>query len=133
MRGLFEDVEHNVERSIAIKKLRKLLGNSLAYRIDPNAPTAEERDEAKAELPAANAKKGLLGKQLEARRNAILEADAEYQRPSADYAETKYRVTDLELMANKYKITVGVSDSLLFTVRAQGDSWEQVIQELTKK
>lgn len=60
-----------MERSIAIKKLRKLLGKSLAYRIDPNAPTREER--------------------------------------------------------------VGSSDGFFFTVLAQGDSWEHVVEKLTKK
>ena len=69
--------EQNVELSIAIKKLRKLLGKSLAYRIDPNAPTSEERDEAKAALPAATAEHRSVNKQVQARHSAILGADAE--------------------------------------------------------
>lgn len=122
-----------MERSIANKKLRRLLGKSLAYRIDPNAPTREGRDGAKAELRAATAKHGSVNKQLLARRSAILGADAEYQRLTADYAETRNRVAKLNSITASYKIKVGLSDGFFFTVRAEGDSWEQVIEQLTTK
>lgn len=122
-----------MERATAIKKLTKLLGKSVAYQIDPKAPSREERDEAHAELPAANAKSASLLKQLEARRSAILEADAEYRRLTVDYKEAKERNRRLLSITHKYKITVGVSNSLFFKVHAQGDSWEQVIEKLTKR
>lgn len=122
-----------MNRATAMKKLTKLLGKSVGYQIDPKAPSCEERDKAHAELPAARAKSVSLLKQLEARRSAILEADAEHRRLTADYKEVRERIGRLLSVTQKYKITVGVSNSLLFTIRAQGDSWEQVIEKLTEK
>ena len=40
----------------SLPKLRRLLGPHFAYRLNPDAPTQEERDEAVRLLPAAQAK-----------------------------------------------------------------------------
>jgi hypothetical protein len=133
MRGYFEDEENNVQRSIAIKKLKKLLGKSFTCDINPNAPTREERDKAEVELRAANAAQGSLGAQAEARRRAILGADAEYQRLTADYVEARSRSAELSSITFSYKIRVRSSNGLFSSVLAEGDSWEQVIDKLTKK
>jgi hypothetical protein len=37
------------------------------------------------------------------------------------------------LVTRHYKITVGVSNSMFFHIKAEGDSWEEVINQLTKK
>jgi hypothetical protein len=133
MRGYFEDEENNVQRSIAIKKLKKLLGKSFTYDINPNAPTREERDKARVEQRAANAEQGSLGVQAEARRRAILGADAEYQRLTADYVEARCRSAELSSIILSYKIRVRSSNGLFSSVLAEGDSWEQIIDKLTKK
>lgn len=122
-----------MERSIAIKKLGKLLGKSLGYRVDPKAPLQEERDAARAELRSANEAKKSLDEQRIARSREILQGDAEYQRLKAAYNDATKRCDALFSIANRYKITVGTSNSLFFTVHAQGDSWEQVIGKLTEK
>ena len=122
-----------MERAIAIKKLGKLLGKSLGYRVDPKAPNQEERDDAKAKLPNAIALREALGEQMEARRLAILRADAEYQQLKAAHEGAKKLCNELFSITCHYKITVGISGSLFFTVRAQGDTWEQVINKLTEK
>lgn len=71
---------------------------------------------------------------MEARRKAILEADAEYQALVAAWREAKDTAARNQSVAwNSYKITVGVTNSMFFHVKAQGDSWEDVIGQLTAK
>jgi len=119
-----------MERSVAIKKLGKLLGKQMAYRVDPKAPTPEERAAAREQLKAACAERDKLVEQLEARRKAILEVDAEYQSLKAARELAGKKVDKLGWIARHYKITVGTLNSLFFSVRAEGDSWEQVIAKI---
>lgn len=122
-----------MERSLAIKKLGKLLGKSFGYRVDPKAPNEEERIEARTKLKSAGVERDTLGKQREARLQEILQADAEYQRLKSEHAEAKKRCDELVSISYHYRFTVGVSNSMFFTVHAQGDSWEDVIGKLTEK
>jgi hypothetical protein len=122
-----------MERAVAIKKLGKLLGKSLGYRVDPKAPDQAERDEARAKLPEATAKRQDLSERMAARSKAILGADAEYQQLKADYMEVRKLCDELFSMTHHYRFTVGTSNGLFFHVKAQGDSWEEVIGKLTEK
>jgi len=122
-----------MERAVAIKKLGNLLGKSLGYRVDPKAPLQEERDEARAKLPDATARRKALNDKMVARSREILEADIEYQRLRVEYTQAKKVCDELFGITCHYRFTVGTSNSLFFTVRAQGDSWEQVIEKLTEK
>ena len=122
-----------MERAVAIKKLGKILGKSLGYRVDPTAPNQDERDEARAKLPDASARRKALSDQMDARRLEILRADTEYQRLKTAHAEAEKHFSELRSISSHYKITVGTSSSMFFTVRAQGDTWEQVIEKLTAK
>lgn len=119
-----------MERAVAIKKLAAILGKSLGYRVDPKAPTREEREGAQAQLTGAIAERKAASEQVAARCAAILRGDAEYQRLKAEYEQHKTRCDRLFSTANHYKITVGTSSSLFFHIRAQGDSWEDVIAKL---
>jgi hypothetical protein len=120
-----------MERSIAIRKLGKLLGKSLGYRVDPKAPDQEQREAARAELPASRELRTSLNEAMNARRREILAADAEYQRLKADYDLVQKRCEELAGIVSHYRITVGTSNGMFFTIRAQGDSWGQVIEKLT--
>lgn len=122
-----------MERAVAIKKLGKILGKSLGYRIDPKAPDQEKRDEASAKLREAIPKRGAIAKEVEARRAEVLRADEEYQRLKDDYAEAEKVCNDLFSITRHYRITVGTSNSMFFHVKAQGDTWEQVIGKLNEK
>jgi hypothetical protein len=122
-----------MERAVAIKKLGKILGKSLGYRVDPKAPDQDDRDEARAKLREATPKREALRGAIEARCKALLQADAEYQRLKAEFAEVKKTCDELVSITGHYRFTVGVSNSMFFTVRAQGDSWEEVIAKLTEK
>ena len=122
-----------MERSVAIKKLGKLLGKSLGYRIDDKAPTREERAAAKIELTAAIEVRNGLKEKRDERYRAILAADAEYQSLHASHRAASERVDRISSMTRHYKITVGVSNSMFFHVKAEGDSWEEVIDKLQPK
>jgi len=124
-----------MERIVAIKKLGKLLGKGFGYRIDREAPTPEERAAAKAALGEAVAERNKLQAQRDERYRAILAADGEYQslRVSAKIASDK--VSNLQGTTYRHKFTVGTSAAggLFFHVAAEGDSWEEVIDKVSKK
>ena len=122
-----------MERAVAIKKLGALLGKSLGYRVDPKAPKQEDRDAARAALPAAAAERDALKEKRDARYKAILEADAEYQSLVAAHKAARDRTEKLLSIMRHYKITVGTSNGMFFSVRAEGDSWEAVIDKLKAK
>jgi hypothetical protein len=122
-----------MERSVAIKTLGKLLGKSLGYRIDPKAATREEREAARAALTPAIEERKKLEEQKNARCRAVLAADAEYQSLCAAYELSRKETDRLGSITRHYKITVGTTTSMFFHVRAEGDSWEEVIDKLTKK
>lgn len=69
---------------------------------------------------------------MDARKKAILDADPEYQKLKADYAAADKRCGSLTAITCRYKFTVGTTGELFFHVKAQGDSWEEVIDKLTK-
>lgn len=122
-----------MERSVAIKKLGKIIGKSLGYRVDPRAPTPEERAAAKIELSEAYAERDKLKEKRDERYRAILAADQEYQRLHAEHQAAYKRVDKLCSITCHYKITVGETNGTVFLQRAEGDSWEEVIEKLTAK
>ena len=122
-----------MERIVAIKKLGKILGKSLGYRVDPKAPDQDGRDEAKAKLREAFPKLEALSKERDDRKSMILRDDAEYQRLKAAHADAKKCYDELYGITCHYRFTVGTSNEMFFMVKAQGDSWEQVIAKLTAK
>lgn len=122
-----------MERAVAIKKLGKILGKSLGYRVDPKAPDQDDRDEARAKLREELPKREALDKAMKDRRAEVLLADTEYQRLKAEHAAAAEVCSKLSSTSMHYRFTVGVSNSMFFTIKAQGDSWEEVISKLTVK
>ena len=122
-----------MERSVAIKKLGKLLGKSVGYRIDDSAPTREERDAAQAAIKPAIEERSKLKEKKDERYRAILAADAEYQRLCAEYRAASERTDQLWSITRHHKITVGISTNIVFRVMAEGDSWEEVIAKLAER
>lgn len=121
-----------MERAVAIKKLTKLLGKNLYWRIRANAPTREEREAAQAALPAARAERQALKEKREARRLALLD-DPEYKQLVAADDAAYERCEKLRSLSWSYKIAVGHNVGLGFHVKAEGDSWEEVIDKLQQK
>lgn len=120
-----------MERAVAIKKLGKLLGKKLGYRVDAKAPTQDERDEAKAALTPAIEERNALQQRRDERRAAILAADAEYQSLCAESRAASERVVALSGITLHYKFTVGTCEGMFFVVKAEGDSWEEILTKLT--
>lgn len=122
-----------MERIVAIKKLGKMLGKSLGYRIDPRAPSSEERKEAAQRLPALIEARQLTAKAMSDRREAVLAADQQYQELVAAHKEARRCADDAVSITHRFKITVGTRNEMFFHVKAQGDSWEDVIETLGAK
>lgn len=122
-----------MDRATAIKKLGKLLGKNMGYRVDPKAPTQDERDEVRAVIYDEIAKRDAIRKQRDERSKAILAADTEYQRLAAESRAASDHVAKLSGALHHYKFTAGTCSGMFFRVEAQGDSWEQVIAELSSK
>jgi predicted S18 family serine protease len=117
----------------AIAKLKKIVGRDLAYRIDPKAATAEDRQAACAKREALRLTRVAAVDALEARRTKILEGDAEYQRLKAELATARSAAEANASVSLSYRITVGRSSKLWFSVLAQGDNWDDVINKLEKE
>jgi len=122
-----------MERSVAIKKLGKLLGKHLGYRVERDAPDAEERAAARQQLPALQAAEKLAEDAMRARREAVLAADHEYQALVVAHREARDARHKVSALVSHYRITVGTTTNLFFHVKAQGDSWEDVIAQLTRR
>lgn len=122
-----------MERSVAIKRLSKMFGKKLRWQINPRAPTAAEREAARAELATVVPERKALEEKLAQRRAAILEADQEYMELSARYKQAKDRANKLLGMQHSHKIQVLTFEGFFNHVRASGDSWEEIFAELEKR
>lgn len=123
-----------MERAIAVKKLAKLLGKKFAYEFKPNAPSAEERDEARVKHKAAAEVVAAADKQLNERRRAVLDADTEYQALVQKAKAARDVTAKLSGVMYSHRVVVGTISNLgafnAFHVAAQGDSWEDVIKKV---
>jgi len=120
-----------MQRVTAVKKLGKILGKSFGYRIDLSAPLAEERDEVRKTIPELTKARDAADKAVRERSQALLAADAEYQALVAVYREAKKNANKAFSRSNHFRFTVGTSNGMFFHVKAQGDSWEDVIRKLS--
>ncbi len=120
-----------MERNTAIKKLEKLLGKKLGWRINPKAPEPDERQAAREALGPAIAERNDLRERKRARCDEILAGDAEYQSLVAAHKVASENVERLSAVTRHFRITVGTSEGIFFMVKAEGDSWEEVIGKLT--
>lgn len=122
-----------MERSVALKRVEKLLGKSFRYRVNLKAPNADGRAEARKEREVAERAHSSVSRQLSARTSELLRGDREYQRLSAEYKSTREKSADLRLISSSYRFTVFVSNGLFTKIEAEGDSWEEIIDKLTRK
>ena len=122
-----------MERAVALKKICKLLGKKTRYRIDTKAASREERDAARAKLSNAVKARNELQEKRNDRQRAILAADAEYQSLLAAHKAAVENSDKLLSIMRHHKITVGTDEGFFFSVKAEGDSWEEIIEKLTAK
>lgn len=119
---------------VPTRRLQKLLGNKAAWRVNPKAPDAAGRAAAAAvaEDLANDAKSALDA--MNARREELLKADAAYQTLRADYDAAKKARDDNSGRRHWYPISVGTISGVagmdFFHVKAEGDTWDEVIKKL---
>lgn len=122
-------------RDQAVKKLLKLYGKKACYRVDEKAGDAFDREQAQEHLKSLNKQKKEVDERLDARRKELLATDAEYQRILAEWMQLRQQQNALMEAAHSYRFAAGYIDGYLgaFHVDGQGDTWEQVFEELKKK
>jgi hypothetical protein len=125
-----------MEKSVAVRRLHKIIGKGFGYRENPKAGTQEDREKARAELKVATAERQRLRDASDARSREILAGDSEYQTLRAAYNEARKRVDDLSGKSHRYRVTVGTVSNLAgfscFSVKAEGDNWDEVLKKVTK-
>ena len=126
-----------MERAVAVKKLTAILGKKLSYRVNLEAPTSDERPTIKAQWNAAIAERDKIKAQRDARYKAILAANQEYQALHAACKAATEEAGKLSSRLHSHRFTVGTVDDIgvfnVFHLKAEGDSWEEVIAKLTEK
>lgn len=116
----------------AMSKLKKLFGPKAAYRIDPRAPDADAREVAQARMPELIESVKITEAALLARR-AVLLADPEYVKLRAEFTAAKDAKEKASSLTYWYRISAGVSSSLCFEIKAQGDTWNDVFAKLKER
>lgn len=117
----------------ALAKLKRLLGPKLGYRINAKAPTADERAELRAGFDELQAAEKAAEAAREARLVELLANDAAYQRLKAEAIAAKKAAADVRGKLYRYRITVGVSGAMFFSVMAEGDNWDEVVRIVAAK
>jgi hypothetical protein len=122
-----------MERAVALKKLSRMLGKNVGYRVSASAPTREEREAAAAQAKPAREARDRASELVEARYKWLLENDAEYQRLKAAKGAAQEVVNKIHDTLRHRKITVGVANGMFNVIQAEGDSWEEIFEILEKK
>lgn len=116
-----------MDQKAAVAKLRKLLGSGFAYRTNPKALTGELREQAVANSRAALQAAKEAEVAAAEKREAILAADTEYQRMLAEAKALRRAAVDASSVASQRRVTVGLDRGWCFSVQAEGDNWQEVV------
>lgn len=126
-----------MNRADALKKLKPILGANLAYREDPNALTGESLEQAGEFAKIAGQEYRSLDEQVKARRQVVLAADVEYQALVNRRNEAEKRRDAFGSRSRRRRIVVGYTKHLeglgtMFHQKAEGDNWQDVVDQLTR-
>lgn len=115
----------------AIKKLQKKLGRDLAWRVNRDAPNAEDRAEYREQSRLLSAQVAATKDAMEKRRAELLK-DPEYAALRDKYQATKDEQSRAFSMSRSFRISVGtITKSLgFFHVQAEGDTWAEVVEKI---
>jgi|SoiMethySBSTD1v2_1073268.scaffolds.fasta_scaffold1150281_2 hypothetical protein len=122
-----------MERAVAHKQITKILGKKWGWHMNKGAPGAEKRQEAYLLFKKVSDRREEFGKAMQARSAELLAADPEYQRLLAGYSLARKEAEHLSGLSRHYKITVGRDEGLFFHIKAEGDSWEEIIKKLKER
>jgi hypothetical protein len=112
--------------------IKKLFGKNGGARYDEGAPKAEEREQLREALPGLSAKAAEAKTALNARREELLR-DPEYVRLLAQYHEANTLRDNTMGRMHRHRVTVGFSNGLFFHVMAEGDNWQEAIDNARAK
>lgn len=117
----------------ALAKLRKLLGPKAMYEIRNTSPGPDERAALRTAIPARSVERDAAKAAMEARRDELLR-DPEYCRLTAEYVALRDEVAKMAGRQSSYRINVGRNvGGMFFSIRAQGDTWDEVFKKLEHK
>lgn len=118
----------------AIRRLRKIIGDSLGYRINANAADADTRAEAQAAHPALRAEVEAAAEAVKQRRQAVLDADPEYQAAKARHAAAVDARDRASSIIHSHRIVVGrvasAGEFRMFTTLAEADNWADAVEKI---
>jgi hypothetical protein len=121
-----------MNQSQALTKLHKLLGKTAALRDNKRPSSPEIRAAQHAKRVEVNAAKDLAAKALEARKVALLGADAEYQRLLAEWRAAR-ELQDKTPHGTTYRYTALTVGSWFATVQGEGDTLDELIANVEAK
>lgn len=121
-----------MERAVALNKIRKILGNKFNYRVDPKAPIGDEKVELRAKLTEAMAEQKAAQEKMDDYRRMLLN-DKDYHALQEAYTAARNKADNLRGTVHSSKISVGIASGMFNFIKAEGDSWEEVIAKLKKK
>jgi hypothetical protein len=115
------------------KRLKKLYGDKAGWRVAESALRQEERASVLAALPAKREEKRRISEAMEARRKALLNADAEYAALRAQYEAVRAECDYDSGIVLSHRITVGKNLGWAFEVTGHGDNWAEAIRNAEAK
>lgn len=116
----------------ALAKARKILGPKAAIQVRKSVPVGEERlaEVARRRVLTENLK--TLTEARDARRAEVLKADAEYQRLKTEVAAVEKARDSLHGDWSR-RVTIVTQTGWANRVEAEGDNFDEAIDELTRK
>jgi hypothetical protein len=125
-----------MERSTALRRLRKILGKDFGYQVNTSSIPRDLREDEKPEFEAAVKRRERAQAELTRMRTehmTKLEATAEYKAAQEELRQCREKASELGGRQMMRRFTVGTANRLFFHVDAQGDTWEEVFAELQRK
>lgn len=111
--------------------MNRLLGKRAMYRYDDTALKGEERAALLERLPAMAEAAANAKAELEARKLELLK-DPRYCALLKAYGEASKAHSDAAAKARRRRVTVGRDEGMFFCVKAEGDNWQEAIDNLKK-
>ena len=112
--------------------LKRMFGKAAAWRYDENALKGEAREALQAEYPSIQQRRDAAKAAMEARRAELL-SDPEYLRLCVEYRAAREEADKTLGRIHHRRVTVGHINGLFFTVVAEGDNWQDAIDNAKAK
>lgn len=116
-------------REQAVKRLQKLYGRRMYYRVGNEITSPEKRAAALERLRAARAAREANEEKIK----TWLAAQPEYQAMRAERREINLTIDRAQGEVSHYKFWVGKSVGFANEITGQGDTWEEAIAEAESK